>query len=97
MTEHREARGKAEALAAQEFVAIESKPEAAPNEPAPDPADQLVKDEIDAELNVSSRGQVTVLQSLSALFQSLAGPQDQLEAAGGLSRPQFPVPLPGGR
>ncbi len=54
--------------------------------------DETIEDELDAMLGILTPQQLIILRRLQGLFRSLAGPQDLLDAAGGLNRPPFPVP-----
>ena len=95
MTTPREPRDAADVLSSAAFLTDDSKPDAAAADATEESND--FEDQLDAQLGVLSVAQTQLLNTLSALYQSLAGPQDQLELAGGLNRPQFPVqPLQSG-
>lgn len=50
----------------------------------------VLEDEFDALTGILNPQQVILLRQLGGLYLSLAGPQDLLDAAGGLNRPGFP-------
>lgn len=88
---HREPPEEPELRPPQGFLAGDGNADAAPADPTDESADQVLEDQFDAQLGVLTGAQGKLLRTLSALFASLAGPQDQLEVAGGLNRPQFPM------
>lgn len=90
MSLNREAEIEARTLTEQTLGVTENLPDAPLTVPAQN-ADDILEDELEASLGILNPQQMALLRSLQALFRSLRGPQDFLDAAGGFNRPPFPA------